>query len=229
MNIEIYQCIEGARRAKGVVVIIDVFRAYTLECVLFSQNAKEIHPVGKLEQAFALKKKHPDWILFGERKGAMVQGCDYGNSPSSIAGMDFTDRTLIHSTSAGTQGIVNAVHADTILVASLANAKATAAWIRQNNPKLVSLVAMGDAGIRPTEEDYLCAQYIRSLLLTESYPIIEKTRALRNGAGAKFFDPSTQHIFPKEDFAYCIDINKYNFAILYDMKKHITIPKKMPL
>lgn len=229
MNIEIYQCIEGARQAKGVVVIIDVFRAYTLECVLFSKNAKEIHPVGKLEQAFALKQEHPDWILFGERKGAMVQGCDYGNSPSAIAKLDFTDRILIHSTSAGTQGIVNAVHADTILVASLANAKATAAWIRREQPETVSLVAMGDAGIRPTEEDDLCAQYIRSLLLEESFPVVEKAQALRHGAGAKFFDSFTQHIFPREDFAYCIDVNKYNFAILYDMKRHITIPKKMSL
>ena len=31
MKIQILECIEGAKKAKGLIVIIDVFRAFSLE------------------------------------------------------------------------------------------------------------------------------------------------------------------------------------------------------
>ena len=104
MEINILECIEGAKQAQGLTVIIDVFRAFSLECYLFHQGAKRIIPIGNLNQAFALKAEHPDWCLFGERKGAKVDGCDFGNSPNEIAHLDFSNKTIIHTTSAGTNG-----------------------------------------------------------------------------------------------------------------------------
>ena len=61
MEINILECIDGAKQAKGLTVIIDVFRAFSLECYLFQQGAERIIPIGDLDQAFALKAKHPDW------------------------------------------------------------------------------------------------------------------------------------------------------------------------
>ncbi len=52
-------------------------------------------------------------------------------------------KRIIHTTSAGTQGITNASHADEIITGSLVNAKAIAAYIKQKNPEEVSLVCMG--------------------------------------------------------------------------------------
>ena len=112
MEIQILECIEGAKKAKGLTVIIDVFRAFSLEAYLFSKGVKRIIPIGQLEIAFQLKKEHPDWVLFGEREGKQVEGCDLGNSPSQIETIDLKGKTCIHTTSAGTQGIVNAKHAD---------------------------------------------------------------------------------------------------------------------
>ncbi|MBP3895263.1 MAG: 2-phosphosulfolactate phosphatase, partial [Mogibacterium sp.] len=134
MKIKILELIDGAKKAEGLTVIIDVFRAFTLETYLFGQGAEKIYPVGDMEEAFALKSGHPDWLLFGERGGAKVEGCDFGNSPSAIQNMDFTGRTIIHSTSAGTQGIINAVNADEILVAGLTNARAVAEYILTKKP-----------------------------------------------------------------------------------------------
>ena len=53
MNIEIFHLIEGAKQADGLAVIIDVFRAFSMECWLYSLGAKEIRPVGSVEETFA--------------------------------------------------------------------------------------------------------------------------------------------------------------------------------
>ena len=55
MKINILQLLQGAKKATGIVVIIDVFRAFSLEAYLIHQNAKEIIPVGKKEIAYEYK------------------------------------------------------------------------------------------------------------------------------------------------------------------------------
>ena len=47
MEIVIKSLIEGARQADGLVVIVDVFRAFTTASVAFSRNAKKIYLVAK--------------------------------------------------------------------------------------------------------------------------------------------------------------------------------------
>ena len=84
MQVEIYHLIDGARQAEGLAVIIDVFRAFSMECWLYALGAEEIRPVGSIEDTFAWRKKDPDCILVGERQGKKIEGCDLGNSPSSI-------------------------------------------------------------------------------------------------------------------------------------------------
>lgn len=164
MNTTIFHLIDGAKRAEGLTVIIDVFRAFSMECWLYDLGAKEIRPTGSIEDTFAWRKKGPDCILAGERQGKKIEGCDLGNSPSSVDPEIVRGKRIIHTTSAGTQGIVNAVHADEILTGSFVNAKATAAYILEKAPEKVSLVCMGKAGVEPAEEDELCAVYLRSLL-----------------------------------------------------------------
>ena len=38
MKIQILQMIEGARKARGLTVVIDVFRAFSLECYLMEKD-----------------------------------------------------------------------------------------------------------------------------------------------------------------------------------------------
>ena len=47
--------------------------------------------------------------------------------------LDLKEKTIIHTTSAGTQGIANAINAEEILTGSLVNAKAIAEYIKRNN------------------------------------------------------------------------------------------------
>ena len=137
MNTTIFHLIDGAKRAEGLTVIIDVFRAFSMECWLYDLRAKEIRPTGNIEDTFSWRKKDPDCILAGERQGKKIEGCDLGNSPSSVDPEIVRGKRIIHTTSAGTQGIVNAVHADEILTGSFVNAKATAAYILEKAPEKV--------------------------------------------------------------------------------------------
>ena len=69
MNIQILEMIEGARQAKGLTVIIDVFRAFSLECYLMAKHPAQLCPVGAKETAYAWKENHPEAVLIGERHG----------------------------------------------------------------------------------------------------------------------------------------------------------------
>ena len=214
MNIEIFHLIEGAKQADGLAVIIDVFRAFSMECWLYSLGAKEIRPVGSVEETFAWKQKDPDCILVGERHGRRIDGCDLGNSPSSIDPDLIRGKRIIHTTSAGTQGIVNAVHAEEIITGSFVNAKAIADYIRKKSPDKVSLVCMGKEGLAQAEEDELCAVYLKALLIGEEMPDIDnRLKALRTGGGRHFFDPSLREVFPEKDFWMCIDRDRFDFVL----------------
>ncbi len=214
MEIQILQLLEGAERARGLTVIIDVLRAFSLECFLASWGAAELRPVGTLEEAFSWRKRDPGVLLVGERGGAKCEGFDFGNSPCSIPPEAVRGRRVVHTTSAGTQGLTRAVHAEELLVGSLVNAAAVAAYIRRRQPETVSLVAMGNGGIREAPEDLLCAEYIRALVLDQSIPDLDaRIQALRWHGGEHFFNPDTQHIYPEPDFWLCTKRDQFPFVL----------------
>ena len=207
MNIQILPLLKGSKEATGLTVIIDVFRAFSLEVYLHEKGVKAIFPVQKIEEAFALKKIYPEAILIGERNGIQINGFDYGNSPSEIIDQDLRDKIIIHTTSAGVQGIMNATKADEMVTGALVNAKATISYIQRKKCDIVSIVPMGWNGKRMSEEDNLCAQYMMSLLKGEKFPNLEaKIESLKQSEGKKFFDP-TQPQFPKEDFELCTQVD----------------------
>jgi len=216
VNVRITELVAGARSARGLAVIIDVFRASSSIVAAFAAGAERIVPAGDLEEACRLKRRNPAWLLFGERDGLPPRGFDSGNSPPAILRMDLRGKTIVFTTSAGTQGIVNATGADEIVIGSFLNAGAVAdyatgavdpagqhpcgSWRSQTadgtarrtaRPGEVTLVAMGVAAIRPSLEDRLCAEYIRALILREEFDLDGATRAiLADPEAAKFFDPA---------------------------------------
>ena len=230
MEIEVFHLIEGAKQADGLVVVIDVFRAFSMECYLYAQGAGEVRPVGTLEETFAWKKRDPECVLVGERRGRRVEGFALGNSPSSIDAGRIRGKRIIHTTSAGTQGIVNAVHAEEILTGSFVNAKAIAAYIRKKDPKKVSLVCMGNGGIAPAEEDELCAEYLKSLIAGDGMPDIDqKLGELRFHGGKHFFDPELREVFPEQDFWMCIARDRFGFVLRVEKDRDGFVSRKIPV
>lgn len=214
MQIELLQTIEGAGKARGLTVIIDVFRAFSLECYLKASGAERLLPVGSVETAWNLKKSHPEYILVGERHGVILPGFDYGNSPSQTEGIDFSGKTLVHTTSAGTQGIVNASGAEEILTGSLVNARAIARYIQGRGYEQVSLVCMGLEGRWPSPEDELCGRYIKSILEDRAFDMETELQELRKEEqAAKFFRPENQSVFPEKDYWMCVDADRFDFVL----------------
>ena len=213
MEIRILQLIEGARAARGLTVIIDVFRAMTVEAYVLHNGAADLLPVGSLEEAYAYREAHPGTLLIGERGGKKCPGFDFGNSPSAVKHVDFTGKTVVHTTSAGTQGIANAVGADEMLTGSLVNAKAIADYIQNSGAEVVSLVCMGLEGLEPTAEDTLCAEYIKSLVEGKPMDLADGIAECKRTSGAKFFDPANREVFPEEDFHLSVEADKFDFVL----------------
>ncbi len=229
MDIKIFQAIEGAKKATGLTVVIDVFRAFSVEAYCFSKGAEKIIPVGDSEIAYRLKEENPDMILAGERYGKILPGFDIGNSPCELSDLQLIGKTVIHTTSAGTQGIANAKGAREILGCSLVNAKATAKYIKQSGETDISLVCMGYAGEYPTDEDTLCAEYIKSILEGKTIDLKERIEKLKLTDGAKFFDKAQNDVFPEEDFYMCTEYDKFDFAMRLNKDSNLPYMEKITL
>ena len=164
MKIEILEFVEGARNAKGIAVIIDVFRAFSVACYAFDSGAVRIIATAEVPEAFKLRKTYKNSVLVGERDERKIEGFDFGNSPTEIIKTDLSGKTVIQTTTAGTQGLINATRADAVLTGSMVNAGAIIRYIKTINPEHVSLVAMGYRATEPAAEDLMCAEIIASEL-----------------------------------------------------------------
>lgn len=226
MKIDILQLVKGAREARGLTVVIDVFRAFSSACYVAGNDADQIISVGKVETAFELKARHPEYLLMGERNAKMVDGFHYGNSPFQVENIDFNGKTVVQTTSAGTQGLVNAEHADEILTGSFVNADAIAAYIRKLSPDQVSLVCMGYAARHPSEEDTLCAEFIQMKLLGEEPDYQKMTETIRRTSGKRFFIAGHQDYAPSTDFYLCLDLNRFDFILKAEKIANDTVSLK---
>lgn len=213
MDVHVVDFVAGAREARGVAVVIDVFRASTLQCQAFAQGAARILPVAAEATARQFKAANPDWLLVGERNARKLPGFDYGNSPSDIAALDLTGRTVIQTTHAGTQGLCAAQDATVVLSAALVNASATVRRIRALAPASVTLVRMGAAAVERSPEDDICAEWLECQLLGRPYDTASIRERLAAAPSAqKFFDPSFTDA-PRADFDICVDLDRFGFAL----------------
>ena len=217
MDVTHTRLLEGAQTARGVAVIIDVFRAFTCEPLLFSLGIQKSILVATPEEALALKEKKNELVLIGEVGGMPVEGFDLGNSPSEILKKGrafFENKTIVHRTSAGVQGVLAALDvADEVLPASYALAGAIVRYIRSKQPPRVSLVSMGWALKHSAPEDEWCGRYIAHLLGVADYDHLEAIKEiLFNQTTQKFFDPEKPH-FPPEDPIMCLQWNVHNFLL----------------
>lgn len=213
MKIEILEFVEGAQKAKGVTVIIDVFRAFSVACYASDAGAVRIIATASAKDAFLLKPKYKNSLLVGERDEKKIEGFDLGNSPTEIIKADLNGKTVIQTTTSGTKGLVNAINADVILTGSLVNLSAIIRYIKILNPEHVTLVAMGYRATQSAEEDLLCAELISSGLKDKSCISENLISNLQNSSGQRFFKPENIDFSPPSDFFLCTMIDRFNFVL----------------
>lgn len=213
MEIEILEFAEGARKAKGLTVIIDVFRAFSVCCYAIDSGASRIIATGNIENAFELKKNNRNSILVGERNEKKIEGFDFGNSPTELLKADLTGRTIIHTTTAGTNGLINATAGAPLITGSFVNAGAVVRYINTINPSNVSLVAMGYRGEISAEEDILCARLIEQRLKGGGSDFEESISNLKKSSGLRFFNPANLDFSPPTDFFLCTMTDRFDFIL----------------
>lgn len=229
MQINVVDHVEGARNARGLVVVIDVFRAFSLAAYAMAGGARAIWPVADIDEALRLKSQHPDAIALGERYAKPLPGFDGGNSPAQLAAIDVRNRTLIHTTHAGTQGLTRAQRADEVITGALVNAAAIVAYIRQRAPQVVTLVRMGQGAASRCVEDDACAELILRRLQGETPDLCEMLRRLRGAPSAeKFFDPSCDWA-PEQDFEMCVRFDTFDFVLRLDREVAPATLSKIPV
>jgi 2-phosphosulfolactate phosphatase len=218
MKVDILEFVEGARRARGVTVIIDVFRAFSVACYAYDSGAAGIIATGGVDDAFRLRKGYTNSVLVGERDEKKIPGFDFGNSPTEIIQADLKGKTVIQTTTAGTQGLVNASGADLVITGSLVNAGAIIRFIQALSPDLVTLVAMGYRAEISAEEDVLCAEYIRNGLLAKQKPTEQDIAKLMHNSGKRFFNPDNVNFSPPSDFFLCTMAERFDFVLRAEMR-----------
>ena len=209
----LYTNLETCHEATGVVVVIDVIRAFTNAAFAFSRGAKEIYPVSGVEEALQFKANTPNSLACGEMGGLPPEGFDFGNSPTQTNQLDLSEKIIVQRTSAGTQGIVRSLKAETMLAASLVVANATVKTIQQLSPETVTFVITGQYAPGLGDEDLACAEYLEELLKGEQpdpAPYVE--RVFRSRDALMHLDVNLP-AFPRTDLDYCTHIDAFDFVM----------------
>ena len=120
----------------------------------------------------------------------------------------------MHTTHAGTQGLVNASEADEVLTGGLReHVGASCRYMQARDPRRSSLVRMGHEARERCAEDDLYAECLRALLRGGRRRSVEVRERLREAPAArKFFDPACDWA-PREDFDYCTEVDRFDFVL----------------
>lgn len=206
MNVRVTRFLDGARDARGRVVIVDVFRAFTTAAYCVAAGARDVVLLADHEQALAMKSKDPMLFLTGEIGGRPIPGFDIGNSPSHIVDLDLTGRRVVQRTSSGTQGVFAATRADEILLGSLVIVGATVRYLA-SRPGDVTVVAMGMGAHEPDDADEAGAELLAARLRGEEAVV----RPIHLEAD---HDPAGwPDWFPRRDAELALEVDRFSFAL----------------
>lgn len=152
-----------------VAVVIDVLRATSVITTALENGVREVVPVKTIEEAQSLYSQFDASMVLrgGERHAVRIEGFDFGNSPLEYTRERVGDKTLILTTTNGTNAINNVKGADEVVLACFRNAEAVVNYVierlTQGDSRDVTIVCAGTEG-RFSLDDGLCAGMLIDLL-----------------------------------------------------------------
>ncbi|MFF4871081.1 2-phosphosulfolactate phosphatase [Streptomyces sp. NPDC090109] len=194
----------------STAVVVDVMRAFTVAAWAFGRGAERIVLAGSLEEALALKARHPDWVAL--KDGPPAPGFDAVNSPGLLRSADLGGRTVVQKTTAGTVGALAVKDASLVLCAGFVVAEATARLLRARGCDRVTFVVTGEDG--RAEEDLACARYIAGRAAgagTDAAGFLR--RAGESRAAAELREGVREGAHP-DDVALCLELDRFPFAMV---------------
>ncbi|MFT7343525.1 MAG: 2-phosphosulfolactate phosphatase [Lentimonas sp.] len=211
-----------------IVVVIDVLRATSAICAAFANGVKSIIPVSTVEEALEYKKK--GYLAGAERKGQIVEGFDFGNSPYTYMNEELRGKEIVLTTTNGTKALDIAKDAEIVVVGSLLNLDAICEWLQKQNKNVLCLCSGWQDKFNL--EDTICAGAIcESLIDSGNYTSDEDSsiaaKYLFKSAKNNYFGylKSSSHrrrlknLNLNEDIKYCLTPNQNDvIPILRDGK-----------
>jgi len=107
---------------KANVVVVDILRATSSICTAFKNGAEKIIPVSTIEES--KKYKEQGYIVAAERDGIVVDFADFGNSPHNFTEDRIKGKTIVYSTTNGTNTIKLASKSNQIIIGAFNNISA---------------------------------------------------------------------------------------------------------
>jgi 2-phosphosulfolactate phosphatase len=202
-----------------LVVVVDVLRAFTTVPWMYERGAARVLAVDRPALAMQLRDEliedgHGRVVLAGEDGGRQLEGFDLGNSPTDVAARDLTGATVVHRTSAGTQGLVRCLGSRWLLAASFVNAAATVAAVQATGADHVTFVVTGASLGRDGDEDLACAELLAARLRgLDPDPAPFLARVPTSDAG-RVFGPGGPGWAPASDLAAACEVDRFAITLV---------------
>ena len=155
----------GVDLAGATAVVIDAIRATTTIVAALAAGCRDCLPYRTPEEVRAEAARRPPGtvVTAGERLGVRIEGLDFNNSPAAMTTANVGGRTLLLTTTNGTQAILDARAARTVLIAALPNRRAIARRAAAMGHRVV-FVSAGTVGTVSCEDTLVAGAVIEAIL-----------------------------------------------------------------
>jgi 2-phosphosulfolactate phosphatase len=200
--------VDGARQARGTVVVIDVLRSFTVSAYALAGGARECLLVPTVAEARGLHAAIAGSVISAEEEALPVHGIPISNSPTQIRAADLEGRTLIQRSSAGTTVMAGIESTHGLYAASLVVASATVRACMANDPQVLTLIASADH-----PEDHACAAYLEALINGEQPDLDRLLQPLRASERYARAIRGDWPGFPPSDIELSLAVDRFDFAM----------------
>ncbi|MFO7889309.1 MAG: 2-phosphosulfolactate phosphatase [bacterium] len=213
----------------NLVVVVDVFRATSTIITAIHNGARQVVPFMKTEEVEKKAAEYPaDEVLkCGERKGYKFSGFDLGNSPLKYTRDEIYKKTLLFTSTNGSQVFKKVTPAGKILIGGFLNVNNVVDSIVKNKVDCI-IACAGNYG-KISIEDSVCAGMILARLQENGKSIEMSDEAITSMILYQYFKDDFQSIIresshgrylasigKKEDMIYCLKTNTFNCLPVYN-------------
>ena len=207
-----------------IIVIVDIFRATSIICTMFMNGASKVIPVESLE--IAKKYKDKGFLVAAERNGKKIDFADFGNSPFEFTLEKIQDKTIVYSTTNGTQTINLCNNNEVVLIGSFLNISALANYLI-NLKKDVIILCSGWEGDFCLEDMIFAGALSEKLIKSQQFGLYNDA-ALISMDNWSFAKPNIENYLKKsfqykrleklgmvEIIRYCLTLDKTDLVPVY--------------
>lgn len=131
---EIFKCYDSTCK---IVVVVDVLRATSVICTMIHNGVKEIIPVKSIDDAKDYKNK--GYLVVAERDGKKLDFADFGNSPFYFTKDVVNEKTIVYSTTNGTNAITVGKDAEKVVIGAFLNLSALIEYLKIQGKDIIIL------------------------------------------------------------------------------------------